>query len=396
MRLIWKVLRQHLSVGQLIGFVLANIIGLSIIVLGVQLYCDLEPVVSNKSGFMKPDYLVVTKPVTTFDALSGGKPAFTREEIADIESQEFVTQLGSFTSANYRIIGQLLVESFGVDVVTDLFFESVPESFVDVESEEWGFEPGNEVLPIIVPRDYLNLYNFGYAPTSDFPAISESMISKLELNLALSGNGQRIYMRGKIVGFSSRLNTILVPERFIRWSNNLLAPGNQAPESSRVIIQVTNPADERIAAYFKEHELNVEGDKLNASKAGWFMRLLVGIVMSIGLIICALAGYVLILSIFLLMQRNQEAIRNLKAIGYTAGRVSLPYRLIVLLTNLLSVLSAMLILGVVRGVYMPSVYLLAPDFHPASLTWAWVTAIAFGLVMTAINATLIRSSVAKQ
>lgn len=396
MRLIWKVLRQHLSVGQLIGFVLANIIGLSIIVLGVQLYCDLEPVVSNKSGFMKPDYLVVTKPVTTFDALSGGKPAFTREEIADIESQEFVTQLGSFTSANYRIIGQLLVESFGVDVVTDLFFESVPESFVDVESEEWGFEPGNEVLPIIVPRDYLNLYNFGYAPTSDFPAISESMISKLELNLALSGNGQRIYMRGKIVGFSSRLNTILVPERFIRWSNNLLAPGNQAPESSRVIIQVTNPADERIAAYFKEHELNVEGDKLNASKAGWFMRLLVGIVMSIGLIICALAGYVLILSIFLLMQRNQEAIRNLKAIGYTARTVSLPYRLIVLLTNLLSVLSAMLILGVVRGVYMPSVYLLAPDFHPASLTWAWVTAIAFGLVMTAINATLIRSSVAKQ
>ena len=396
MRLIWKVLRQHLSVGQLIGFVLANIIGLSIIVLGVQLYCDLEPVVSNKSGFMKPDYLVVTKPVTTFDALSGGKPAFTREEIADIESQEFVTQLGSFTSANYRIIGQLLVESFGVDVVTDLFFESVPESFVDVESEEWGFEPGNEVLPIIVPRDYLNLYNFGYAPTSDFPAISESMISKLELNLALSGNGQRIYMRGKIVGFSSRLNTILVPERFIRWSNNLLAPGNQAPESSRVIIQVTNPADERIAAYFKEHELNVEGEKLNASKAGWFMRLLVGIVMSIGLIICALAGYVLILSIFLLMQRNQEAIRNLKAIGYTAGRVSLPYRLIVLLTNLLSVLSAMLILGVVRGVYMPSVYLLAPDFHPASLTWAWVTAIAFGLIMTAINATLIRTSVAKQ
>lgn len=396
MRLIWKVLRQHLSVGQLIGFVLANIIGLSIIVLGVQLYCDLEPVVSNKSGFMKPDYLVVTKPVTTFDALSGGKPAFTREEIADIESQEFVTQLGSFTSANYRIIGQLLIESFGVDVVTDLFFESVPETFVDVESEEWGFEPGNEVLPIIVPRDYLNLYNFGYAPTSDFPAISESMISKLELNLALSGNGQRIYMRGKIVGFSSRLNTILVPESFIRWSNKLLAPGNQAPESSRVIIQVTNPADERIAAYFKEHELNVEGDKLNASKAGWFMRLLVGIVMSIGLIICALAGYVLILSIFLLMQRNQEAIRNLKAIGYTAGRVSLPYRLIVLLTNLLSVLSAMLILGVVRGVYMPSVYLLAPDFRPASLTWAWIVAISFGLIMSCINAALIRSSIAKQ
>lgn len=396
MRLIWKVLRQHLSVGQLIGFVLANIIGLSIIVLGIQLYCDLEPVVTNKAGFMKPDYIVVTKPVTTFDALSGGKTAFTREEIADIEAQEFVSQLGTFTSANYRIIGQLLVESFGIDMVTDLFFESVPESFVDVESEEWGFKPGDETLPIIVPRDYLNLYNFGYAPTSDFPAISESMISKLELNLALSGNGQRIYMRGKIVGFSSRLNTILVPERFIQWSNDLLAPGSKAQASSRVIIQVTNPADERIASYFKEHELNVEGDKLNASKAGWLMRLLVIIVMSIGLIICALAGYVLILSIFLLMQRNQEAIRNLKAIGYTTRTVSMPYRLIVLTTNLLSVLSAMLILSIVRGIYVQYIYLLAPDYHPGKLTVAWLVAIAFGLVMSAINATLIRTSIAKQ
>lgn len=396
MRLIWKVLRRHLSIGQLCGFVIANIIGLAIIVFGIQLYRDIEPIVSNKAGFMKPDYMVVTKPVTTFDALSGGKPAFTEEEIEDIRSQEFVEKLGTFTPANYRIVGQLLIEKFGVDVVTDLFFESVPETFVDVESEEWGFQPGDERLPIIVPRDYLNLYNFGYAPTSDFPAISESMISKIELNLVLSGNGQRIYMRGKIVGFSSRLNTILVPEAFIRWSNSRLAPYSMPQESSRVIIQVTNPADERIAAYFKAHDLNVEGDKLNASKAGWLMRILVAVVMLIGLIICALAGYVLILSIFLLMQRNQEAIRNLRAIGYTARRVSVPYQLVVLGTNLLSVLTAMLILSLVRGIYLNYISLLAPDYRPGSLAVAWMVAGLFGLFMTLLNAALIRSSIKKQ
>ena len=43
MRLIWKVLRQNISIGQLCGFVLANIIGLTIIVLGLQLYREHHP-----------------------------------------------------------------------------------------------------------------------------------------------------------------------------------------------------------------------------------------------------------------------------------------------------------------------------------------------------------------
>ena len=395
MRLIWKVLRQNISVGQLIGFVLANIIGLTIIVLGIQLYADIRPILTDKAGFMKPDYMVVSKPVSTAHAFSGVKPSFTEEEIADIRSQEFVTKVGTVTPARYGIMGELIVRSYGIDIVSDLFFESVPEDFVDVESEAWTFQPGDHVVPIILPRAYLNLYNFGYAPTSSFPAISENMVSSIVLNLAFTGNGQKVYMKGKIIGFTSRLNTILVPESFVQWSNDLLAPEAVNEPVSRVIIQVTNPTDERIAAYFEQHELNVEGDKLNASKAGWLMRLLVAGVMLIGLIICSLAAYVLMLSIFLLMQRNHEAIRNLRGIGYTAAKVSLPYQMIVLLTNMVSVLTAMLVLIIVRSIYMKYLFVLAPDYTPGSLGMAWLIVILFGLFMSAINAWIIRSAINK-
>ena len=84
MRLIWKVLRQNLSIGQLIGFIIANIIGLTIIVLGVQLYRDIQPILSNKAGFMRPDFMVLTKPVSTLDAVSGTKPAFEPAEIEEL------------------------------------------------------------------------------------------------------------------------------------------------------------------------------------------------------------------------------------------------------------------------------------------------------------------------
>ena len=42
-RLVWKLLRQHISVGQLAGFFLANLFGMMIVLLSVQFYRDVLP-----------------------------------------------------------------------------------------------------------------------------------------------------------------------------------------------------------------------------------------------------------------------------------------------------------------------------------------------------------------
>ena len=43
MKLIWKLLRQHISIGQLAGFFLANLFGMVIVLLSVQFYKDIIP-----------------------------------------------------------------------------------------------------------------------------------------------------------------------------------------------------------------------------------------------------------------------------------------------------------------------------------------------------------------
>ena len=280
-----------------------------------------------------------------------------------------------------------------MDLATDMFFESVPEHFVDVSSERWKFEPGDQVVPIIIPRDYLNLYNFGYAPSSNMPTISEGMIHKVGFDLYLSGNGKREQFRGKIVGFSSRLNTILVPESFMEWSNRELGSGTTQAAPSRIILQVTNPTDQRIAAYMEQHEYQIAGDKLDASKVSWMLRLLVSVVMVIGLIICALACYVLMLSIFLLLQRNKQSIANLIAIGYTRRKVAIPYQLIVVATNLISMLSAMLIVVLVRRVYIPYLVLLSPDYTAGGLGMAWMVVLGLWIALSGINAWMIHRKI---
>lgn len=394
MRLIWKVLRQNISIGQLFGFVLANIIGLTIIVLGLQIYLDIQPIMTDKAGFMKPDYMVVSKSVSTQDVILGEKPSLSKAEIADIKQQEFVSKIGVFTSARYKVDVNLVMN--GVHFGTEMFFESVDDEFIDVNSEKWKFNPQDNLVPIILPRAYLDLYNFGYAPTSSFPALSEGLVNSMVIDLDLGEQPYFIQMKGRVVGFSDRLNTILVPQSFMDWSNAQLAPYNEEnTNASRIIVQVTNPTDKRIAEYFKAHDLKVEGDKLDSSKAGWFVRLLVAGVMLVGLVICLLACYVLILSIFLLMQRNHEAIRNLRAIGYTAAKVSLPYRMIVLFTNLLSVFSAMMLMMLIRGYYLDFLRDMMPEYEPASTVIAWMCMIGIGLLLTLVNAAIIRKSIKK-
>ena len=49
MRLVWKLLRQHISVPQLAGFFFANLCGMVIVLLSVQFYKDVLPVFTEES-----------------------------------------------------------------------------------------------------------------------------------------------------------------------------------------------------------------------------------------------------------------------------------------------------------------------------------------------------------
>lgn len=60
-KLVWKLLRQHISIGQLSGFFLANIFGMLIVLLSVQFYKDVLPVFTQGDSFMKKDYIIATK-----------------------------------------------------------------------------------------------------------------------------------------------------------------------------------------------------------------------------------------------------------------------------------------------------------------------------------------------
>lgn len=350
--LMWKLLRKHISAGQLIGFSIANLIGLTIVILAVQFYNDVRPIFDDDESFIRRDYLVITHRVTGMGALMGSSSEFSDEAIADLEHQPWVRKVGRFSTSEYNIMASVGIGNTGRSMSTQFFFESIPSEFIDVNPDDWNFNPDKPEVPVIVSKDYLSLYNFGFAAAQGMPQVSEGMIGMIPLTFTFTGDGKSEVIPGRIVGFSSRLNTIIVPEDFMKWSNSRYSNGvKQQP--SRLIVEVNTPGDVKIQNYMDAHNYEIAGDKMDSSKANYFLTVMISIVIAVGVIISLLSFFVLMLSIYLLLQKNTKKLQDLLMLGYTPSEVSTPYTKMVIAINASVMLLAIILMLAGRTYYLP-------------------------------------------
>lgn len=385
-------MKQHVSVSQLTGFFLANLCGMVIVLLSVQFYSDVLPAFTAGDSFLKKDYIIVSKRVSTLGSAVGQNTGFTEAEVSDLKTQPFTERVGEFRPTQFKVSAGMGLE--GMQLSTAMFFESVPDGFVDVNLDGWHFEPGMQEIPIVIPRNYLNLYNFGFAQSRNMPQISEGMMGMMPLDIRLSGRGQVSRMQGRIVGFSDRLNTILVPESFLEWANSQYGEGVKE-EPSRLILEVKNPADDRIAKYFKDKGYETENDKLDAGKTTWFLKVIVGIVLSVGLLISVLSFYLLMLSIYLLLQKNTTKLENLLLIGYSPAKVAAPYQGLTATLNAFVFILALVAVVLVRNAYLDRLTQLFPSLEAGSVWPACVAGAVLFVIVSLLNIFAIRKKIDK-
>jgi hypothetical protein len=350
--LLWKLLRKNIAAGQLLGYVAATLLGLTIVLLSLQFYNDLQPVFSAKEGVFARDYLVVSKKVSMLKTLKISSTEFSQNEMSQIGSQPFVKRMAGFTAATFRVYASTAISGKVANFGTMLFFESVPDTFLDINSTDWRWNQKNNFIPIIIPRSYLTLYNFGFAPSQGLPQLSEKTIGLLNMNIELSGNGKDAIFQSRIVGFTDRINSILVPQNFMEWANAQFGTGSAQP--SRVIIEPHNVTDPKLGEYFASHQYEIANDKASAGQASSFLRTLILIVMGVGIIITLLALGLMLLSINLLIQKNHTKIENLSLMGFSTEKMAKPYQYLVVILNVVILLVSLGLVSYFRGQYTAS------------------------------------------
>ena len=373
MNIVTRLLRKNLSRTQIAGFILSNFIGLAIVVAGIQLYQDIGSIWQDEDSFLSTAYMIVNKQVTGANTL-GESATFSDAEIADIESQPWVRSVGRFESTGYRVAAGAADKALS----TYMFFEAIPDDFIDINPSEWHFRDGDTSVPVIISKDYLTLYNFGFATSAGLPQMSEQLMGSIPMRLHISSDdgSRQIDLNGRVVGFSNRLNTILVPRDFMTWSNTRFGDGRRRLPS-RLIIDVSSPGDVAIDRYIDSHGLEIAGDK-SSSQASFLLNVVAGIVMAVGCVITVLSLFILMLSISLLMQKNRAKLHALLQLGYPLKSVSAPYERIITGSCTVALLLALAATYIFRTFYIDSVTPMGGG-HGAM----WIAPVA-GVVLTAI------------
>lgn len=392
--MIWQLLKRNISRWQIGGYAVATLVGLVIVMAAVQFYLDLGAALGARPGdgisLMSPRNLVISKPVGLHATLTGRAPAFSQNEIDEIASQPWTSGVSPFQASDFGV--RASAEMGGRGLTTAMFFESIPERLIDKSVDGFTFDPDDPEIPIVLSKDYLSLYNFGFAASAGIPMVSEGVISSIPLTVTLSGNGHHDSFRARIAGFSSWLNTIAVPQSFMDWAHARYGTEPLAAPS-RLIVEVTDPADPAMQDFMSDNGYEIAGPDDNSGRAASLLKLVSGVVASVGGVITLLALFILVLSLFLLIQKNRSTITGLLLLGYRPARISAAYITLVAIVN-----GAVLLLGVTALLLLQTIWTPAVTALRTDTGGPWLAAAAGAglmIAITAINALIIRRLVRK-
>ena len=152
-------------------------------------------------------------------------------------------------------------------------------------------------------------------------------------------------------------------------------------------------SDSAIASYFQKKGYETEDGKLDAGKTTYFLRLIVGIVLGVGLFISILSFYILMLSIFLLLQKNTTKLESLLLIGYSPNKVALPYQLLTVGLNVIVLVLSIGLVSWLRSYYIDSIRILFPQLETGSLWAAISMGILLFIVVSVINILAVKKKV---
>jgi hypothetical protein len=346
MNQLYAILWKDHSRAHLLWAFLGTLAGFVLLLAGIQFYTDIRSVLSENRDLLDPEYIVLNKQVNIGQTLGLNRAGFTPEEIEEIRQQPFAEQVSSFISNEFPIRGYTDNDRIP-DFYTELFFEAIPDQYIDIKSEDWKWDPEKKTIPIIIPQDFLNLYNFGFAQSQGLPQVPKGVLSMVNFRIRLTGrSGKYDDYPGRIVGFSNRIHSILVPYEFLSWANETYGYFEKT-DPSRIILVSKDPTDPSIIRFIDDKGYDTIREKLKSSRMNIILKFIISFLVVVASLIIGLAFLVFLLSLQLMISRSSQKIVRLNKLGFHFREISRPYILLLLILLVAVTGLSLLVTGII-------------------------------------------------
>ena len=292
-------------------------IGVVLLLCSVQMYININQLLKDrnprKSGY---DYIAITKKITNDNIAEDH--SFSAADLEELKNQETIE------NATPLLANKFMVSATGgasLPFSTDIFLEAIDNDFIDTVPASFTWKEGQEIVPIIISSDYLELYNTVFAPSRGLPQISESSMSALLVQLECTGvYGTKVF-RGNIVAQSDRINSVLVPKNFLEWANKNIA-NISAGNPSRVYVKTTDANNVDFLNYIQEKNYQVNKDKTKFGRVKQILQAVVSGLAGFSILVILLAMMLFSFYLQLMVARSKDNLQLLLTLGYSPGWLS--------------------------------------------------------------------------
>jgi len=267
----------------------------------------------DNTEMLSKNTIVVQKKVTKSSVLGLANSEFSEKEISDFRKMSFVENCDVIRSSSFDVIFQIddpLIPSFN----SDIFVQSVQKEYLDVKTDKWSWKEGDEIVPIIMPRDFLMMLN-NFLSISNIPQLSDDLVLELKINLKIRGRMRHEWVKAKIVGFTNELSSILVPESFVLWGN--AAYGKPDEEViSQLVVKSKDGQFGNLEKYLDENNLESKKSQMVIARLKSALGVLLSLISVVSLLTVFLAMLVLVQYLQLILTHNEYEIRTLLRLGH--------------------------------------------------------------------------------
>lgn len=281
----------------------------------LQLYENANTLFGNKSNDSNY-WLTFSKKITPDNIGRKELLGFNTEDTEKLKKWQEIKSIYPFSANEFK------ASANGGDFIpfyTDLYFEGLDVKAIDVPLDDKDFQVKGNVIPIIISREYLNLYNYGFALNQGLPQISEDFAKKIEININIVTNKQNKTYIGKLVGLSDRIHSVLIPKKFLDSMNIVEKPSlaNSPKIYNRVLVQVKDSEDKNLVSKMKENGYESNQENLRSAKIKSKLFLVLNVIAVLGIFIFALCLYIIVSFIKIQFLEKQEEVSIKNSLGYS-------------------------------------------------------------------------------
>lgn len=305
-----KILIKGKSKLRLVLAALGLMFSMVIIAFVFQLFQDLNLLLNNEDSEDGFNYIQISKEVGLATTFGLSDANFSSKEIKKIKGQSFIEDAAELWSNDFRVYGEFAGNSF------DMFFTSVEDEFVDADLEDFSWKKGQREIPVIISNQFLNILNNAVLPSQGRPPIPKMAVKQAVVNLQLSKNGKRINQSARVVGFSDRINSVLVPKNFLDYANQELS-GSTASRVSMLVLKVKDASSKQLKSFLRRNDYEVAGELPFVDDAKSILKIVLAVLLAFGFIILSLSVALNLAQFKLVVAQNKDRIIMLTLLGYS-------------------------------------------------------------------------------